>query len=439
MLILGGALLADAESTLRLACGVLVEDGRIAALGANAALLAEAPRAEVLDARDLILAPGFINAHHHTYGLLAHGIPADGDPPRGFERFLRDLWWPRVEDRLDGEMIEAAAELACVAMIRSGTTAFCDVLEAPAAGAGILDRLAGVVERAGLRAVLCLEASERRGRALGEEARRENERFAAKADGERVRGMQCLHTSFTCSESFVRAAKESAVRAGRDLHLHLSESVYEPDECLRRHGVRPVFWYDRMGFWDPTVLASQVVAVHDDELRCLAERGARVAHMPLSNCEVAGGIAPVPKMIARGLRPGLGTDGYLNDPFAVMRGAFLLHKAAARDAAVMPARTVLAMATTWGAAAIGWPELGGLAPGRPADVIGVRAAGDTPLTPENVADQIVLYRGHGDVRLTLVGGRVLYRDGELTTLDEEAARCAAHREAARLWAGGRGG
>jgi cytosine/adenosine deaminase-related metal-dependent hydrolase len=251
--------------------------------------------------------------------------------------------------------------------------------------------------------------------------------------------MQCVHTSFTCSEGFVRSAKESAAGAGCGLHLHLSESDYEPEECLRRHGLRPVFWYDRLGLWDETVLASQGVALSDEEVERLAERRVRVAHMPLSNCEVGGGIAPVPRMIDRGIRPGLGTDGYIDDPFEVMRAAFLLHKGALRNATVMPARSVVAMATAWGAAAVGLPETGLLAPGRAADLIGISAAADTPITPDNVLDQLVLFRSRGDVELSIVGGRDVLRDGVVQTMDEDEVRAGARREAARLWEGGRCG
>jgi cytosine/adenosine deaminase-related metal-dependent hydrolase len=439
-IVLGGAVLAGAVAALEENWGILIEDGVLVALGPNEDLLSRAGGAEVTDAGDLVLCPGFVNAHEHAYGRLAHGIPLVGEPSRGFDRFLADFWWPRVEDRLDGAMIEAATALACVDMIRSGFTTFCDVLEAPFSEAGILDREAAVVERAGLRAVLCLEASERHGTEVGRRALDENERFARarRSDG-RIRGMQCLHTSFTCSESFARAAKESATQAGCGLHLHLSESTYEPEECLRRHGERPVFWYDRLGLWDEAVLASQGVALTDEEIERLAERRVRMAHMPLSNCEVGGGIAPVPRMIDRGLTPGLGTDGYINDPFEVMRGAFLLHKGARADAAVMPARTVFAMATAWGATSVGWPEVGVLESGRAADVIGIDAATDTPFTRDNALDQLVLFRGRGDVRLSIVRGRDVMRDGVVQTMDEVEVRGRARREAQRLWRGeGRG-
>ncbi len=438
--VLGGAVLASAESALEEGWGLAIENDLVASLGPNDALLAAAGDAAITDARNLLLCPGFVNAHQHAYGVLAHGMPVGDVPPRGFDRFLAEYWWPRVEDCLDAPMIEAAMALACVEMIRCGVTTFCDVLEAPLSENGILEREAEVVERSGLRAVLCLEASERHGAAAARRALDENEQFARarRSDGA-VRGMQCLHTSFTCSESLVRAAKESAARAGSSLHLHLSESSYEPEECLRRYGLRPVFWYDRLGMWDETVLASQGVALSDDEIARLAEQRVRVAHMPLSNCEVGGGIAPVPHMIERGIHAGLGTDGYINDPFEVMRAAFLLHKGALRDPTVMPARVVVAMATAWGAAAVGRPETGRLAPGQAADVIGISLAADTPIIPENVLDQLVLFRGRGDVRLSIVAGRDVLRDGVVQTMDEDEARAAARREAVRLWEGGRRG
>jgi 5-methylthioadenosine/S-adenosylhomocysteine deaminase len=434
-MVLGGGLLSHPASRLEMDWGVVIEGGTIVAMGPNAVLSANPGGAETIDARDLILCPGLVNGHMHAYGLLTHGIPMES-VPSGFDRFLLDFWWPRVEDRLDARMIEAATDLACVRMIQSGITTFCDVLEAPKAPDGILDRVAGVVEAAGLRATLCMEASERCGRPTGERALSENERFArATSSDRRIRGMQCIHTSFTCSESFVRAAKESSIRAGCAIHLHLSESDYEPTEALRLHGVRPVLWYDRLGFLDSTVLASQAVAVDDEEIDRLAERGVRVVHMPLSNCEVGGGIAPIPRMIERGLTPGLGTDGYINDPFEVMRGAFLIHKGARADAAVMPARTVWAMATTWGAHAVDWGDVGTLEVGRPADLIGIDARTDTPLTAENGVDQLLLFRSGADVRLSIVDGRILLRDGILQGTDEGAIRERAVAEALRLWKG----
>ncbi|MCK5587068.1 amidohydrolase family protein, partial [Candidatus Bipolaricaulota bacterium] len=265
LVVLGGALLASPESSLLPGWGIWVVDGRIAALGPNNELRDDHPTAKVIDARHLLLMPGFINAHMHAYGLLAHGIPAHDVPP-GFYEFLSDFWWPRVEDRLDAAMIEAAMDLACYRMIQSGITTFCDVLEAPNAPEGILDIEANVVRRSGLRAILMTEASERINTACGERLLAENARFIDEhRQDERIGGMLCIHTSFTCSESFVVQARRMMEDLDCDLHLHLSESDYEPAACLEEHGIRPVLWYERLGLWSPSVLASQAVAVDEEE------------------------------------------------------------------------------------------------------------------------------------------------------------------------------
>jgi cytosine/adenosine deaminase-related metal-dependent hydrolase len=194
-------------------------------------------------------------------------------------------------------------------------------------------------------------------------------------------------------------------------------------------------WYDQLDLWSELALASQVVAVNEEEIRLLARRGVRVAHMPLSNCEVGGGVSPVPAMIECGIRPGLGTDGYINNLFEVMRGAFLIHKGVQEDPTVMPARQVLHMATDWGADAIGFPNCGTIAPGKNADLIGIDRGFDTPLRAANAIEQIILYRNPENVRLSIVGGRVLMEDGDVLTIDEDAARAGVLEQAKRLWEG----
>lgn len=429
-IVLGRAVLAAADAELKNDWGVRIADGAIAEIAPNDVLATR--RVEAIDARDLLLMPGFVNGHMHSYGILAHGIPLAATP-QGFYPFLADFWWPRVEDQLDAPMIEAAFRLACAKMIRYGITTVCDVLEAPHAVPGALEVEARVAEESGIRAVLTVEASERHGPRWAEAALTENAEFAGHRRTGRVTGMMSLHTTFSCSEPFVRRGKRLAQEVAIRIHIHLSESDYEPSFTLERYGVRPVAWYDRLGFWDDSVLVSQGVALDAQEVATLASHGVRHVHMPLSNCEIGGGVAPVPDMIAAGMRPGLGTDGYVNDPFEVMRAAFLIHKGVRRDPLVMPARDVLAMATSWGAAAVG-VDAGVLAPGRRADLIGLRLDLDTPLTNDNVADQIVLFRNGLDVALSIVDGRVLLQDGELQTVDPEAARREAHTQARRLWA-----
>ena len=149
-----------------------------------------------------------------------------------------------------------------------------------------------------------------------------------------------------------------------------------------------------LGVAGPDFLASQCVQLSDRERDIIAETGIRVTHMPLANCEVGGGIAPVPELIDAGVTVGLGSDGYVNDFYEVMRGAFLLHKARLLDPGAMPAATVLHMATEGGAAALGLDQVGRLDVGWSADLQLVDSAFPTPLQAHNLLDQLVLWRNH---------------------------------------------
>lgn len=433
-LILGKMLWADTKEASQPGWGVAVEDERIVATASHAELRARFPGASVLDAPDVVVMPSFVNAHHHMYGVLSHGIPLD-EAPEGFWPFLEDFWWPRVEDRLTHELIAAATEWACLEMVRSGVTTFYDCLEAPYALPGGLVVEAEIVRRWGLRGVLSFEATQRISPENGDLGLEENARFidACQAEGGLVSGMMCFHTTFTCSADFIRRAFALAAERDARVHMHLSEGTYEPEYCLSHFGVRPAAYYDRLGVLGPHVLASQCVQVDDEEIDLLARRGVHVSHQPISNCEVGGGFAPVPEMLGAGVNVALGTDGYVNDMFQVMRSAALIPKARLLDPGAMPAASVWTVATQNGARALGFKDLGTLAPGQCADLLLIPADLPTPLTAHNAADQLLLWRSPGDVRGVMCAGKWLLRDGETVGVDEEAVRANVLEAAARLW------
>ncbi len=189
----------------------------------------------------------------------------------------------------------------------------------------------------------------------------------------------------------------------------------------------------RLGIAGPELLASQCVQLSDVDQDILVSSGVRVSHMPLSNCEVGGGFAPVPELSSRGTVIGLGTDGYVNDMFEVMRGAFWMHKARLTDPATMPSSTVFAMATEGGARALGLSQIGRLEAGWSADLQVVDIRLPTDISAENLIDQVLLWRSGHDVRDTMAAGRWLMRDRVVLTLDAQRARERTAEEARRLW------
>lgn len=413
--------------------GLRIIDNRIIEIGPNERLTVEAGD-EVVDATGQIILPGFVNGHNHMYGFLSHGITADAMVTE-FSSFLDDFWWPYVENRVDHKLASVTANWACVEMIDSGVTSFVDIVEAPNALPGVLDQEREVIEVAGLRGRLSFEACERMSKENGQLGIEENIKFIKKHNKEEnlVQGINSIHTLFTCSGDFVKESKRQADEQGALTHMHLSESVFEPDWCQEHLGKTPVETYEELGYLDECVLASQVVQVSDKELDILAEHKVKVVSMPLSNCEVGGGFAPLTKMLERNMTVGLGTDGYVNNFFEVMRGAFLLHKANQQDPQVMPAKTVYEMATSMGAKAIGIPDTGALIPGNLADVITVDIKFPTPINEANVYDQLVLFCNPDQVVHVIGNGKWLKKDKRIVTIDKEVARKELCKATEQFW------
>jgi cytosine/adenosine deaminase-related metal-dependent hydrolase len=182
------------------------------------------------------------------------------------------------------------------------------------------------------------------------------------------------------------------------------------------------------------MMASQCVQLSARERAIIAEKGIKVTHMPLSNCEVGGGIAPVPEQLAAGVTVGLGSDGYINDFFEVMRGAFLIHKAHQQNPQVMPAHQVWYLATEGGAQAMGMEKVGRLQPGWAADLQLIDAVLPTPAAPHNLYEQLLLWRSHSHVNDVMVAGQWRVRDGIVLNADPGQMRARVHDNAERMWA-----
>jgi 5-methylthioadenosine/S-adenosylhomocysteine deaminase len=415
--------------------GVRVEADKITDVAPNDQLYKKYPGDQVWNASDEVLSPGFVNGHTHLYGVLAHGIPLS-KAPSGFWPFLEDFWWPLVENQLDHDMICAATDLRCANMLESGVTSFYDCTEAPNALPGCLEAQAEVVLRHGLRGILSFEATERLSRENGELGLQENASFikSMQQKGGLVSGFMCHHTTFTCSDEFIRKAFKLAQEAGVLLHAHVSEGTYEPEFNLQKHGKRTLHYYKDLGLANSSFLASQCVQIDESEIQLMAETGIRMTHMPLSNCEVGGGIAPLPQLVEAGVSVGLGSDGYIDDFFEVMRGAFLIHKAKNQDPRVMPANLVWRLATEGGAKVLGLEKVGRLEPGWQADLVLIDSHLPTPLEEHNLYDQLLLYRNSRNVSSVMIAGRVRVRNGEVLGVDWDALNAHAHEAAQKLWA-----
>jgi cytosine/adenosine deaminase-related metal-dependent hydrolase len=436
LIILPQWLITTPHETPKKFWGVRVVDDQIVDVASNADLREKYPADSVWEAPNEVLSPGFVNGHTHLYGVLAHGIPLQ-KAPSGFWPFLEEFWWPLVEDRLDHAMINAATDYRCATMLKSGVTSFYDCTEAPNALPGCLFSQAEVVRKWGLRGILSFEATQRKSGENGLLGLQENADFVKASIHTNPRplitGLICHHTTFTCSADFIQQAYRIAQDLGVLLHAHVSEGMYEPEHALKHYGMRTLPYYDQLGVAGDGFLASQCVQVESEEIALMAERGVRMTHMPLSNCEVGGGIAPVPDLVEAGVTVGLGSDGYVDDFFEVMRGAFLIHKARHQNPQVMPAHLVWYLATEGGARALNLEKVGRIEVGWQADIQLINTDLPTPVEEHNLFEQLLLYRNAENVSGALVAGDIKVRNGKVLNADWNALQAHTREAAVRLW------
>ncbi len=413
LIVKGGLVLTMDAAGARYEDGVVVvKDGLIAAVGP--ASLAEDYQAETtLEADGGLILPGLINCHTHAAMTLFRGL-ADDLP---LMEWLEGHIFP-AEAKLEPELIEVGTRLAAAEMIASGVTCLTDMYLWE-------DVVAQVLDEAGLRAlvgeVLYDFPSPHYGE-LDSGFEFTRDLIAHYQDHDRISVMVMPHALYTCAPSLLERAWKLADETGAGLHIHLAESPGEEAMVAEAHGVRLVEHLDNLGLLTPNLLAAHGVHFTDAEIELLAERGVSVAHCPESNMKLASGVARLPELLKAGVKVGLGTDGAAsnNDLSLIgeMRSCALIHKAVRMDPTVAPAEEVLKLATIDAARAIGLADsIGSLEPGKQADliVIDTRAPHLTPLY--NPVSHLVYAALPSDVRHTVVAGKVLMADRELTTIE----------------------
>ncbi len=362
----------------------------------------------VIDGGGGICMPGLANTHTHAPMVLLRGL-GNGLP---LGKWL-DTVVP-VEGKFTPDIIYTGTMLGIMEMLRYGVTAFADMYF------HCEDMIRAVLD-SGIRANITRGSSDPDGVKYHEML---VDKYAHTSDTLRI--YMGLHAEYTSDEKTVALAAETAKKLGLGLHVHVSESADEVAGCIERRGVTPVRYFERHGVFDVPTVAAHTVHLDDVERAILASHGVTSVHCPASNLYLGSGIADVKSLLGAGVRVALGTDGAASnntlDIFREMRLAALLAKHKACDPSALSASDVIKMATVNGARAMGFENTGILEPDMTADLIlldgkalHLRGAG-------GIESDIVYSASGGDVKLTMVAGRVLYCNGEYMTIDAERMR-----------------
>ena len=387
----------------------------------------EAPQgfvtAETIDGTRRLVIPGLINAHTHTYMSMMRNVADD----LSFTDWLFGTIEP-IEDRLEPEDSYWASLLSQMEMIRSGTTCFNDQQMH-------IHQTTRAVHESGMRAVICrglvgseYDLNERRIR----EALEERDAFA---DCDRLTFRLGPHAPYSCGPDYLRGVAEVAKREGMGVHIHIAESQAETDNMWRDHHCTPVEYVRDAGIFEVPTIAAHCIRVSASDRAILAEHGVSVVTNPASNMKLGNGFAPVPELVAAGVNVCLGTDGAASNNaqnmFREMGLLALIHKGTHDTPQCISADETLRMATRNGAAALGL-DIGSIEVGKKADLVLLDL--DAPsLTPLNHAVAALAYSANGsEVSDVLIDGKVVMRNRELLTIDEERVRAEIARICARL-------
>lgn len=403
-----------------------VRNGRIDYIGEEPPADAGA-YGEVYDGAGRLLLPAFYNAHAHAPMTLLRGF-AENLP---LQAWLNEKCWP-FEAKMTAEDNYWGTLLACAEMARYGCVSFSDMYYHT-------DERVRAVDEAGLKMNVCeselfFESKPFSEYAIAAKMEDYIKKYHGAFDG-RILVDYNIHAEYTSNEQTCRDIAEVVKAAGLRMHLHLSETKSEHEECKERHdGMTPAAYFASIGVFDSPTTAAHCVWCEDGDLEILKEHGVWVALNPASNMKLGSGFAPVTKMLERGVNVALGTDGMAsNNNHDMFQDAYLmaiLSKGNLCDPTAVTPKQALVAATRGGALSQGREDCGQVKVGMRADLAVVDTTGPSwcPMTDPLMN---AVYSGHGsDVVMTLCDGEVVYRDGIWPGVDIERVKyeCIARTE-----------
>ncbi|HZU13743.1 MAG TPA: amidohydrolase [Chloroflexota bacterium] len=404
--------------------GVLVEGGSIAEVGPADDLTQRHADAERIDWSGMVMIPGLVNSHNHSFQSLLRGVVVD-------QPFLvwRDRSLYRYTPYLDEEAIYAGALLSFGEMLRYGVTTVADFFYVHDHGTGNDEAVIRAARDVGIRLVFARAMYNWSGAPAAyqetiPESVERTRRLAARYQGDPlVTVCPAPHSLHGASPEMIQAGHTLAGELGTKFHIHVAEERYQVEKTLEEHGTRQIQFLNQLGVVDDSLLAVHLCWLSGEEIRLLGERAAGLAYCPSSNMFLADGVTDLPGLLAAGVTGSLGTDGLCSNNRASiieeMRMASLLQKVHTLDAAAVTAEQVFAMATSGGGKALGIP-VGRIEPGYAADLVGI-SLGDLSMQPAPVPEsallaQIVYALQPPGIRRVVVGGREVARDLELTAI-----------------------
>jgi len=429
-LVVGGTILTMEPGSEPIPDGAIaIADGRIAAVGLAEDLLEHAPTGQVVNAGGCLILPGLVNTHSHLAMTLLRGL-ADDLP---LMEWLENHIWPAEKNHMNREAVRLGTELAVAEQLLAGVTTTTDMYF-------FGNEVAAVLSEAGMRGVIAeslIDFATPRCKTPEEMMDKQRELAQEYRDHPLITPSVAAHAPYSVSANNLVKEAELAEELGTTFQIHLSESRWEVEKLMEEKGRSPVAYLADLGVLSDRTVAAHCVHVSPEDIETLVEFEVGVAHNPVSNLKLASGVAPIPAMVEAGVKLGLGTDGAAsNNTLDLLRDtqlASLLHKGVFGDPTVLPARSMIEMATIGGACVLGLDtEIGTLAEGKKADVVCLSMDGPHATPAFDPWSHLVYAARSSDVRHVLVNGKLVVGNRHLNTMDQERIESQAKDFAEQL-------
>ena len=424
---------------------IAIQNDKILAVGKFAEIKEKFPAAETEDFGEAVIMPGFVNAHSHLEITAMRGFLDDVEDD--FRSWLLKLTNAR-DKILSAADIEIAAILGAIEGVRAGITCFGDIGRSGRAG---FDALKTV----GLRGVLFQETEfSPDDKTADGDFEKLLEKFSELKETELVKIGISPHSPYTVSRKLFGKIAEYAKKENIQTSIHVAESLEEQELLLNGAGFfadvyknygfdwtsprcSPVEYLEKIGVLETKPLLAHCVNVSDDDIEIIAKTGAKIAHCPKSNLKFGHGIAPLEKFLARKITVGFGSDSVASnntcDILEEARFAALLARTSGGKKRFAGAREILETATLGGAKALGLENrIGTLERGKQADFIIISLKNSAQIPVSDVCSAVLFSSNGRDVILTSVGGREIYRDNFVKTIDEDSIKTEIKTIGAKL-------
>ena len=383
-------------------CDMLIEDGRISRI-ADAGTIAY-DGADVVECRGKVAMPGFVNMHTHAGMAMMRGIGED----IAFHQWLDRIW--EIEKNLDEEYVYHATKVACLEMIKTGTTAFNDQY-------WYMPMAYKAVSEMGLRALLSYVVCDRNDPEESERQKAQCQEMyeASKSWSDMVTFVISIHAIYSVSESMILWASDFARKNGLKIHVHLSETEKEVSDCMAQHGgMSPVEYLDSLGVLGEDVIAAHTLWLSDKDVEILGKRGVTCVHNVNSNLKLASGYKfKYNELRDAGANVCLGTDGCASsnnlDMLETMKTSAMIQKAWRNDTSAMPINELIEMVTVNPAKVLGI-NVGRIEEGALADLLLIDVGSYHFMSPGSFEANLI-YSAHSDcVDSVICNGRFLMKN-----------------------------